>query len=171
MKNYTDRNFRKYKNADGTYTYIITVDDEKVEVSEVIYNAYAEGGYKMENMEHNLKHSRVLKDRNSYAIRDEHGNTTLISEREVSLDMLIADDWEFPSSAPSPESAVIDRMQIEDLYSSLDLLTDDERELIHSLFFDGMTEREYAGLIGIAQKNVNKKKQRVLQKLKNYLSI
>ena len=49
-------------------------------------------------------------------------------------------------------------------------LTDEERSLIDALFFVGMTEREYAARIGIAQKNVNARKQRVLEKLKTFFA-
>ena len=44
-------------------------------------------------------------------------------------------------------------------------LTEEERELISALFFFGMTEREYGKIHGISQKNVNKKKRRILCKL------
>ena len=93
-----NRNFRKYRNAEGTFTFIITVDGEKVEVSEDIYNAYAEGGYKMEHMEHSVKDSRYLQDSDGKAVRDEHGSPIMLPEREVSLDKLVGEDWDFASS-------------------------------------------------------------------------
>ena len=38
MKNWRkDRNYRKRENADGTFTYIITIEDVPVEVSAEIY--------------------------------------------------------------------------------------------------------------------------------------
>ena len=170
MKNWQrNRNFRKYENTDGSVTYIITVDGENVEVSEDVYDTYAKLGYKMEHIEHSIKCNRVLQDRNGKAVRDEHGHPIMLPEREVSLDKLIDADFEFASLETSLEDIVIGQLQIEELCSCLSLLNAHERELIESLFFEGVTEREYAQRIGIAQKNVNKKKQRILLKLKNLL--
>jgi hypothetical protein len=100
-----NRNFRKHKNTDGSFSYFITVDGEKVEVSRAIYTAYAEGGYKMENMDA-LKRSRVLKDANGKAVRDKNGNATMLPEREISLDKLIDEDWDFLSMELSPEDVL-----------------------------------------------------------------
>jgi len=164
-----NRNFRKIRNADGTFTYVISVDGLKTEVSEEIYNAYAQGGYKMENMEFGIKNDRVLQDADGRAVRDEHGNPIVLPEREVSLDKLIGEDWDFPSSEPSAEDTVLARLEIEALHSCLELLDADERKLIDALFFDGLTEREYSARTGIPQKTINDRKRRVLEKLEKLL--
>jgi hypothetical protein len=101
------RNFRKYENADGSYTYTVTINGEKVEVSKEIYEVYAEGGYKMENMELAPKRNRVLKDSKGNAVKDKYGNHVTLPEREVSLDKLMDKDWDYKSSEPSPEDAVL----------------------------------------------------------------
>jgi RNA polymerase sigma factor (sigma-70 family) len=46
-------------------------------------------------------------------------------------------------------------------------LESDERNLLQALILDGMTEREYADVIGLSQKGVNKRKKKILAKLKN----
>jgi len=166
-----NRNFRKHKNADGSYARVITVDGVKVEVSEEVYAAYAKGGYKMENMEFGIKCDRVLQDAAGRAVRDEHGNPVTLPEREVSLDSLISEDWDFPSSEPSPEESVIASLEIEALYRCLDLLVADERALIDAIFFAGMTERMYSAMTGIPQKTINDRKLRILGKMKNLLQI
>jgi len=163
------RNFRKHRNADGSYTCTITVDGEKVNVSEEVYTVYAKAGYKMENMEFGIKCDRVLKDADGRAVRDEHGNPVILPEREVSLDKLIGEDWDFPSSEPSPEETVIDLIEIEALYSCLDLLDANERELIDALFFEGLTERDYADEIGISKTALHARKVKVLAKMKKLM--
>jgi RNA polymerase sigma factor (sigma-70 family) len=70
---------------------------------------------------------------------------------------------------PSAEDTVLQKMDSELLSAALGRLPPHERSLIHALFIDGMTERNYASRIGISQKNVNRKKQRILQKLKKSL--
>ena len=164
-----NRNFRKIENADGSFTYIVTVEGGKVEVSEEVYTAYAQGGYKMENMEFGIKNDRILQDADGRAVRDEHGNPVILPEREISLEKLIGEDWEFPSSEPSAEDVVLARLEIEVLHSCLDLLGADERELIGALFLDGLTEREYSVRTGIPQKTINDRKRRVLEKLEKFL--
>jgi RNA polymerase sigma factor (sigma-70 family) len=167
MKNWRkDRNFRKHENADGSFTYVVTVDGEDVEVSEAVYREYAAADRKMEYMELDLKRDRVLQDAHGRAVTDENGCPVILPEREVSLDKLVSEEWDYPSSAPSPEDEVIERLEISALYSCLDLLDAGERALIDALFFDGLTEREYSSKTGIPQKTINDRKQRILGKLK-----
>ena len=164
------RNFRKKENADGTFTYIISVDGTDVEVSEEIYEAYAKIGYKMENMEIGYKCARVLKDSNGNAVRDEHGQSVTLPEREVSLDKLIEKNWEYPSSEPPPDDYVIGRLEIEALHKCLDSLDFDERKLINALFFEKMSIREYANLTGKSKSSIVRQKAKILHKLKEILT-
>lgn len=61
------------------------------------------------------------------------------------------------------------KMYIEKLYNCLELLSESERELIKMLYFDNKTERECAEFYGINQKNINKKKIKILYKLNKLL--
>ena len=61
------------------------------------------------------------------------------------------------------------KMLIEKLYSGLNFLSKSERDLIIMLFFENKTERECAEFYGINQKNINKKKARILCKLNKLL--
>ena len=170
MENWRNyRNFRKHKNADGSYTYAITVDGADVEVSEAVYNSYAEIGYKMENMERGLKRDRVLQDESGNAVRDENGQAVILPEREVSLDKLISEDWDFPAVEPSPEDMVLAEVEIDSLRCCLGLLDKAERELIDALFYKKMSEREYARVLGISKTALHARKAKILAKLKNLM--
>ena len=57
----------------------------------------------------------------------------------------------------------------ERLYNCLKLLSESERDLITMLFFENKTERECAEFYGVNQKNINKKKARILCKLNKLL--
>lgn len=61
------------------------------------------------------------------------------------------------------------KMFIEKLYNCLELLSGSERELIIMLYFENKTERECAEFYGINQKNINKKKVKILYKLNKLL--
>ncbi len=69
--------------------------------------------------------------------------------------------------APDFEDRLLDSLALKDALSSL---APAERDLIEALFYIGMTEREYAAKIGISQKNVNARKQRILGKLRAFLA-
>lgn len=61
------------------------------------------------------------------------------------------------------------KMFIEKLYDCLELLSESERALIVMLYFENKTERECAEFYGISQKNINKKKAKILCKLHKLL--
>jgi DNA-directed RNA polymerase specialized sigma24 family protein len=68
---------------------------------------------------------------------------------------------------PLLENQVIGSIALSDALATLSY---DDRCLIEALFSECMTEREYAVKTGISQKNVNKKKQRILANLEKLLS-
>jgi RNA polymerase sigma factor (sigma-70 family) len=169
MKNWHEyRNFRKSTNEDGSYSYFITADGTDVEVNEEIYTAYARGAYKMEQMERGIKCNRVKKDANGKAIKDKDGQSIMLPGFETSLDKLTDEDWEFLSSEPSPEDIFISAGDFEGkkLQHCLSFLSKSERTLIFALFYEGMTEEQYAEKIGITQSGVSRRKNRILKKLK-----
>jgi hypothetical protein len=164
------RNYRKFENSDGSFTYTINVDGEKVEVSKELYEVYAGAERKLEYMELDLKRDRVFQDADGKAVRDENGQPIVLPEREVSLEKLIDEDWDYPSAEALPEDEVAGRLEIKDLRRYLGLLTNSERELVAALFFEGLTEREYAKQLGISKTALHARKIKVLDKLKIFLS-
>ena len=141
MKNWRQRrNFRKYQNTDGTFTYIINVFGENIEVSEEIYSEYASLDRKMEYMERDLKRNRTLKDASGRRVRDNNGLPIELPEREISLDKLIEDGWFFPSLMPSPEEVFfsMEGSDEAELRRCVTLLSEEEGKLIKSLFFNNL---------------------------------
>ena len=123
----------------------------------------------MERMEFGIKCDRFLKDANGNAVRDGNGSLITLPEREVSLDKLIDEDWDFESSEPIPEDVVIGQLEMEHLHMCLALLDVDERALIDALFFEGMTEREYAKVLGISKTALHYRKVKILAKIKSLI--
>ncbi len=87
-----DRNYRKFKNADGSFTFVIVVDGEPVKVSADIYKEYARSARQLEYIEHDLKRNRVLRDKNGKPVIGANGRPTILPELEVSLDKLIDEE-------------------------------------------------------------------------------
>ena len=148
------------------------MDGEDIEVSEEIYREYAKIGRKIEYIEFDLKRNRVLQDADGKAVIGRDGLPVILVEREVSFDKLIDEDWEFSSSVQSPEDIFIEAecSEISELHRCVALLTEEEQALIKALFFDGLTEQEYAETLGVKQQAVHKRKKRILEKIKNFFS-
>lgn len=91
----------------------------------------------------------------------------VIENHEIVISELYGDYETFHELTDTVDVAedAIKLILIKKLYIYIEQLTEDERELIKALFFCGMTEREYAAICGISQKNINKKKSRILCKL------
>ena len=171
MKNWRDyMNFRKIANPDGSTTHIITVDETDVEVTTEVYEAYAQGAYKMQRMEQRLKSNRYQQDSSGRHVRDESGFSITLPEREISLDMLIENDWDISSDEPSTEDIVFACLEIEELRHALILLEPEEYRLIDALFYQGMSERAYANEIGVSQRTVSKRKHLILNKLRKIIA-
>lgn len=76
---------------------------------------------------------------------------------------------EFVDYESNPENCIFKSLMIEKLYSALEHLEKAERELIEALFFEEMSEREYAKKKGVYCNAIHKKKQRILEKIKKFL--
>lgn len=92
---------------------------------------------------------------------------------DISVDMLTTDTMNGADILVSPEEPVdeqaIRQVMVDKLKSCFLRLTADEMELIYALFYEGLTERQYADRKGIYHNAVHKKKQRILRKIKNFL--
>ena len=51
------------------------------------------------------------------------------------------------------------------------MLTKEEWSLVYALYYEEKTEREYADNLGISQKAVNKRRHKVLDKLRHLMKI
>lgn len=127
-----------------------------------VLTALRQSDRKMKYMEYDLKAEQP--------VRDEKGTLiALLPGREDSLERLMETDKQFMATAPSPEQIVEEREEMEELRRCLTLLSEDEQALIHALFADRLTEREYARRIGISQPRVSQLWSRIRGKLKKYL--
>ena len=167
------RNYKASKNVDGTYAYFIIIDGTDVEVSETDYNDYKQECHKMEYMECDLKRSRVSRNKKGQIIKDKNGQPILLPEREVSLEMLMEEGYDYASMTPTPEELYIASEDSDEakLHRCLAMLKNDEKKLIKALFFEKLTEQACAKILGINRQNVNKRKHRIFEKIKKIWEI
>lgn len=117
---------------------------------------------KMQYQEYDLKSEHIR-------INQKNKTVTYVPSREDSLERLLSIDKQFPVDQLSVEDEVISRLMHESLYAALRLLTDDEHCLIVQLYFFGKTERELAELMALSQNSINKRRHKVLKKLRDLL--
>ena len=67
------------------------------------------------------------------------------------------------------ENSVDNHLIVKELNNALKKLAVQDRELIEMLYYRGMNERECAEFYGISQKNIHKKKMRILGNLHKLL--
>ena len=93
------------------------------------------------------------------------------SDMECSYELLVGNciDSECTSMQKLTEDIVMDKLLLEMLMEALNTLASDERELIDNIYFNHKTEREFAESIGLSQKGINKKKHRVLEKIRKLI--
>ena len=141
------------------------INDEYIDVTDEIYTAYFKGKRKMSYFEKDLKSERVIKDKNGDIKK-------IIPSREDSLDRLLSDNKrQFSDDSESVESIIQNNDEIDKLHNALKQLSDDEWAIIKKLFYDERSERDVAKILGISQVAVNKRKHRILKKLKKIINL
>ena len=131
--------------------YRIRVDGILVDVSKEVYHAY----YSIE------RHTRTLDE------KDTRNGKVLYSDLDT--DELLGEEVLPDRNAERVEDSAICSILCEELHYQLAMLPAQDRELIQALYFECLTEREYAKQIGISQKGVNKRRQKVLDKLRSMM--
>lgn len=132
--------------------YMIKVGGKLVEVTPDVYYAY----FRMERQERWQEEKQQGHAVVSYDALDD-GETVGV---EVVPDL----------TTPSMEEAVMTREIHEKLHRAVEDLPKTERELIHAIYFDGMTTREYAKLSGLSQTGVSYRLRKILSKLKSFMN-
>lgn len=141
----------------------IWINGRSIEVTDEVYSAYMKGDRKMRYFENDLKTERFLLDENGQVKQ-------IIPSREDSLDRLTEDNaQQFSDGQKNVEDVVIQQIMIDKLHTAISQLTEKEQALIQALFFEEMTEREYADQLGVYRNAVHKRKMRILEKLKKLL--
>lgn len=129
--------------------YIIKIDDVQVEVTREVYDAY----YSVE------RHLRTLDE------KDERNGTVPYSKLDTK-ETLGVEMLRDLTAEPVEDEALL-RILSERLHQCLSHLPVSDQKLIRAIYFNNLSEREYARQIGLSQKGVNKRKHKILKKLRN----
>lgn len=110
--------------------------------------------YKCVRRQKYLKEESILHEEVSYNAldSDEMSGEEVITDTEVDV-----------------QEAAEQAVMAEHLYKCLNLLTKDEFDLMHALYFEGKSERIWSAETGIPQKTINNRKRVILAKLKKFL--
>ncbi len=133
--------------------YLVRVKGKLVEVTPEVYYAF----YHMARQERGQEEK---KQRNGVLSYD-----ALDTEETLGLEAIP------DSTTPSIEEMLLNNELKECLHKAIDNLPRAERELIHAIFFDGLTEREYAKYVGISQAGVSHRLRKTLSKIRILMSI
>lgn len=131
--------------------YVIVVKKERIEVTEEIYKSY----YRLVERERYLV---KLAEKKNVSIEACH-------ENGVQVEYIIS------CAEESIEDSIIKQEMLDKLTLCLKMLTEKERLLIYALYFDNKTETMLAEEWKINQSNINRRKARILSKLKKFLEI
>lgn len=132
-------------------TYTLLVNKKRIPVTEEVYKAY----YQHKERESYLD---KLSERNDLSYEE-------CEEKGIQIDYLL------PQTQESAEDKLIKAEMLSRLTAAMEMLTEQERLLIYSLFFKGKSENQFAQSIGLTKQAVNKQKYRSLLKLKKFLEI
>ena len=156
MKNWQDdRNYRKSRQPDGTVKNLIFVDGQAVEVTGKVFAAYSQMD-RQERYQEEQREDMVL-------------SLEQFAEDNMQLEFLISDY--VPSAEETVLAAETEQAQqalLRLLPKAMEQLTEAERELIRALYVDNVPVREYARQKGVRLFVIQKRRDRILAKLKKY---
>ena len=132
------------------------------EASKEVIEVLKETERKMQYQEYDLKAEQTIIDQEVQQIR-------VIPSREDSYERLL-EEHNLPADEQTDiETIVLSRMMRQQLHEALRSLQGEERYLIIQLFYAERSERELAAELGLSQKAINKRRHKILEKLKKFL--
>ena len=148
---------KKALHKEATYTLSVynhaTSSFETVEVTEEVYRTY---------------------QRTEWNIAD---NDDSFYSHEIQFSALIGGSEnafenfrEFIDTENAPDNVIERKILLERLMEAIASLPEKDQTLVHALFFNGLKEKDYAKQCGVKQQSVNKRKHRIMKKIKNILN-
>ena len=139
--------------------FYLYIEGQPVKVSEEVYREYKHAEEKERYFMKRLKKGKFVVD-------PEKQTVEYVPSREASYEHLLEADWDFPAPDEPVDGAVIKAQTLETLDRALQSLTDEERELIHEIFYLEKSEREISAVYNLTQAAIHKRKKKILEKLK-----
>ena len=133
--------------------YRLRVEGHLVEVTKDVYMTY----YRVE------RHTKTLDE------KDVRNGKVLYSDLDT--EETLGEEMVPDLDAESVEDTAVGNILLQELHRCLAQLPLEEQNLIRALYFEELTEREYAKQINISQKAVNKRRHKILSKLRTLMKI
>ncbi len=130
--------------------------------SEEVIEVLRETERKMQYQEYDLKAEQTIIDQDAQEIR-------VIPSREDSYERLLEEHNLSADEQADVETIVLRKILQKQLHEAIRNLEEEEQYLIIQLFFMDRSERELAEELGLSQKAVNKRRHKILGKLKKFL--
>ena len=145
----TEDELQAYKKNSEGKVFLINLGHSIMEVDEIAYHDF----YKEEN-------------------REDYRKKLAIKNNVVSMESLISGEFNecnlvVDTSEPLDEK-VMREMMIEKLPEAISTLTDEENELIQQIYFNHISERELAGVYGVSRTAIQKRRNKILLKMKKF---
>lgn len=132
--------------------YMIKIEGKLIEVSHDVYYAY----FRMDRQERGQEEKKQRNAVVSYDALDTEETTGV----ELMPDLIV----------PGMEQQIVTQEIYDALHRAVDALPRAERELIKAIYFDGLTEKQYAEASGLSQQGVSYRLGKILSKLKLFLN-
>lgn len=132
------------------------------EASDEVIEVLKETERRMQYQEYDLKAEQTIINQEAQQIR-------ILPSREDSYERLLEEHSLPADEQADVETIVFSRMMRQQLHEALRNLQEEEQYLIVQLFFVDRSERELAAELGISQKAVNKRRHKILAKLRKIL--
>ena len=129
-----------------------------IEISPEILEVLEKSDRKMEYMEVDLKTETFVYDADRKIAR-------FLPSREDSYNRLLGEDQQFATSEDSVEMVTLRKTQIQRLRQILPMLEPEEAALIHTLYFENVSERQLAKQSNTPYMTIHNRKRRILAKL------
>ncbi len=139
--------------------FIIYINGTAVEVSQDIYEFYKRSEWRED-------YYLLKRKQETFELDNEKGTFTVTPSKEDSLERLVESGKQFPDTAEAMEEQIIRSVWLK---NALDKLSGRERFIIEKIYFDEITERDLARILGTSQVNLHKIKRRILIKLHKLL--
>ncbi len=107
--------------------------------------------------------------RKAKTVKEKDQRNAVFSYDALDTDETVGEEAFEDFIGPKLDDVVEKRFLIEKLHLALARLSEPDRELIEALYFDGLSEPQYAKTLGISQKAVNKRRHKILAHLKKFL--
>ena len=134
-----------------------------IEVTHEVYTVLIKSDRKIKYFENDLKEEKIILDKKGTVVE-------IIPSREDSLDRLQDDnERQFADNSDSVEEIALRNLRYEQLHNAISMLKPDEQALIEALYFNFLTQNDYAKQIGLSQQAVSKKRTKILKKLKIFI--